>query len=451
MTFTHDGPGTDETSWAECAELAQLPALDDGAPTRLVVVAAHPDDETLGAGGLIAHLAGRGVDVHVLVATAGEASHPRSPTHDRERLASRRSTELRAAVRALAPEAVVHEVALPDGCLAQHVDELRTRIEALVVPGAWVAAPWRRDGHPDHDAAGAAAASATHGRADLLEYPVWAWHWAAPEDDALPWSTMRRLELDATARSRKRAAMAAHVSQVEPLSPLAGDEALLSPQLLAHFERDSEVFVVTPATDPSSMTAADFDDFYMTTGDDPWGFTDRWYEQRKRDLTLASLPRRRFRRAFEPGCSIGVLTRQLADRCDELLATDVSAFAVEQARARNDDCPQVRIELGSVPAQWPSGLFDLVVLSEVGYYCGPADLQRLVGRAVAALTDDGVLLACHWRHEVPEYPLGGDDVHRALRGHPDLEVLATHEEADFLLDVLVRPPGRSVAAATGLL
>ena len=203
--------------------------------------------------------------------------------------------------------------------------------------------------------------------------------------------------------------------------------------------------------DPRSMTAETFDRFYAAAGDDPWGFTDRWYEQRKRAITLASLPRERFGRAFEPGCSIGVLTELLAPRCDDLLATDVAQAALVHARRRTNRFPHVRIERGSVPAQWPDGEFDLVVLSEVGYYCGADDLGALAARAASSLARDGVLVACHWRHPVAEYPIGGDDVHAALRRQPGLAPLAQHLEEDFVLDVLVRSPVVSVARTTGLL
>ena len=199
------------------------------------------------------------------------------------------------------------------------------------------------------------------------------------------------------------------------------------------------------------MTADAFDAFYADGGEDPWGFTDRWYEQRKQAITLASLPRRHFGRAFEPGCSIGVLTELLAPRCEDLLATDVAQAALLQARRRTSRFPQVRIERASVPAQWPDGEFDLIVLSEVGYYCGSDDLTRLAERAASSLAADGVLVACHWRHPVAEYPISGDDVHAALRAQLGLASLAQHLEEDFVLDVLVRPPAVSVARVTGLL
>jgi SAM-dependent methyltransferase len=194
-----------------------------------------------------------------------------------------------------------------------------------------------------------------------------------------------------------------------------------------------------------------FDDFYREQGEDPWGFTDRWYEQRKRAVTLASLPRPRFRRALEVGCSVGVLTSDLAPRCDELLALDVAGAAVALARERTRTLPSVRVEQMAVPAQWPEGTFDLVVLSEVGYYLSLDELTCLCDRSIGSLAPDGVLVACHWRHPVEEYPLRGDTVHAVLRSRTEVVSLARHEEEDFLLDVLVRPPAVSVAGQTGLL
>lgn len=193
-----------------------------------------------------------------------------------------------------------------------------------------------------------------------------------------------------------------------------------------------------------------FDDFYACNGPDPWGFADRWYERRKRDVTLACLPRERFARALEVGCSIGVLTAALAPRCDSLLATDLAEAAVAAARERLRPAPHVRVERSDAPEDVPDGRFDLVVVSEVLYYLDPPALDRVLGRLVAALDDDGVLLACHWRHPVAEYPAGGDDVHAALERLPGLARTVRHVEEDFLLDVLSRD-GRGVAARTGLL
>lgn len=188
---------------------------------------------------------------------------------------------------------------------------------------------------------------------------------------------------------------------------------------------------------PASLPAGYFERMY-DAATDPWGFQDRWYEARKRALTLAALPQARFRRAFEPGCSIGVLTRDLAGRCDELLATDVSAAAVASARARLADRPHVRVAQQAVPGDWPAGRFDLIVLSEVGYYLDEAGLAELARLAAASLTPGGTLLACHWRHEVADYPTTGDHVHHVLRGAGGLVPAVDHVEEDLRLEVWTR-------------
>ncbi|WP_432570343.1 PIG-L family deacetylase [Kineococcus sp. SYSU DK005] len=481
--FTHDGAGTPEEAWRRWPGLGDLPVLELQGLAHLLVVAAHPDDETLGAGGLIARAAAAGARVDVVVATDGEASHPHSPTTTPERLARVRAAELERAVAVLAPGARVHRLELGDGRLAEpeRAGALRGAVAALVRPGSWVVPPWRGDGHPDHEAAArAAGAAARAAGARVLEFPVWAWHWAHPGDARVPWARAVRLPLDEEVLARKRSALAEHVSQTAPLSPHPGDGALLAPGVLQHFTRPAEVFLIAPAPGRDdggddgdrdgdadgdvgadgdgdgaggSLPASFFEEFYAEHGEDPWGFEDRWYERRKRALTLASLPRERFRSALEVGCSGGVLTAELAPRCGELLALDAAASAVRRAgeRVRAAGFGQrVTARVGTVPGHWPPGVFDLVVLSEVAYYCGPRDLAELVARAAGSLAHDGVLVACHWRHLVRGYPLTGDEVHRVLRAEPGLQVLVSHEEEDFLLDVLVPAPAVSVARAGGL-
>jgi SAM-dependent methyltransferase len=164
------------------------------------------------------------------------------------------------------------------------------------------------------------------------------------------------------------------------------------------------------------------------------------------------LPRERYRAAFEPGCSIGVFTRMLGPRCGTLLACDLAAAAVQAAAARTADLPQVRVEQRDISAEWPSGRFDLIVLSEVLYYFGDHDLEQVLKHAAASLELDGTLLAVHWRHPVAEYPRTGGDVHRMLAAQPGLAPLAVHTESDFLAEVYIRTEGMpaSVAEATGL-
>ena len=183
---------------------------------------------------------------------------------------------------------------------------------------------------------------------------------------------------------------------------------------------------------------------------DPWGFRSRWYERRKYALTLAVLPRERYRHAFEPGCSVGVLTEQLAGRCERLLALEpvprVAAAARESVAAR----PNVRVHVGSIPDDWPDARFDLIVLSEVGYYLAEEQLPSLADHIVRSLEPDGDVVAVHWRPDVADYPSTADQVHAALRSRPELAPLISHEEGDFLLEVFRHGPAQSVAQEEGL-
>jgi trans-aconitate methyltransferase len=196
---------------------------------------------------------------------------------------------------------------------------------------------------------------------------------------------------------------------------------------------------------------ADYFDHLYAGNADPWGFRDRWYERRKRDLTVASLPHQRYARAFEAGCSLGLVTALLADRCDQLLAVDASEAAVREAAREVAARPNVRVERRLLLDAWPADeQFDLVVLSEVGYYLDETDLVVLLDRAVGSLAPGGVLLACHWRHPVADYPQSGDAVHDAIRQRRALHRAVNHEETDLLLEVFTRGEQPSLAQREGL-
>ena len=200
-----------------------------------------------------------------------------------------------------------------------------------------------------------------------------------------------------------------------------------------------------------TLEAGYFDAMYAASPD-PWGLQSRWYEARKYAISVAMLPQRRYARAFEPGCSIGVLTELLAPRCASLLSCDLAAAAVRAAAARTSHLPGVRVESRVIPRDWPGGDFDLIVLSEFLYYFGGRDLDRVLGLAVAALRPAGSLLAVHWLHPVAEYPRSGEEVHRALAARRGLARLAEHRERDFLAEVFVATDGEplSVAQSAGL-
>lgn len=234
--------GTDESRWDGWDAPAGWPALDVGELAEagtVVVVAAHPDDEVLGVGGLVARLVTAGARIRFVWATDGEASHPASSAHGVRDLAATRRAESTAALRRLgAGEASRLRLGLPDGGLAEAEADLVRRLRNVVAPDETVLAPWSGDAHPDHEACGRAA-RAVAGR--VLEYPVWTWHWAEPDDDRVPWDRCRRVDLDADVVERKNAAIDCFSSQINPLGPEPADGPVLPPGVLAHFRRPYEL------------------------------------------------------------------------------------------------------------------------------------------------------------------------------------------------------------------
>jgi predicted TPR repeat methyltransferase len=162
-----------------------------------------------------------------------------------------------------------------------------------------------------------------------------------------------------------------------------------------------------------SLPPGYFDRIYAEAPD-PWSFATSEYEREKYAVTLAELPSARYRSAFEIGCSIGILTEQLADRCDALLSVDVAERPLEQARQRCARLAHVRCERLRVPEAFPEQRFDLIVVSEVGYYWSLEDLGRARNLIVGHLALGGHLMLVHFTNEVEEYPISGDAVHEAF-------------------------------------
>lgn len=237
LAITRDlnGPGTTEAEWAGAGLPGRLPAADLAslrpAPSgRVVVVAPHPDDETLGVGGILVLLAALGARVVVVAVTDGEASHPGRAGELRRVRAAERVEALRQLGLA---GAEVHRLGLPDGGV--DAAAVAARLGPLITEDDLVLAPWRHDGHPDHDACGAAAAMV--GPEQLRSYLIWVWHWARPHD--LPWEHAQRIPLG-TAAAAKRAAARAYASQLE------GDDPILPPDTLARLLRSGEVLLREP-------------------------------------------------------------------------------------------------------------------------------------------------------------------------------------------------------------
>ncbi len=149
-----------------------------------------------------------------------------------------------------------------------------------------------------------------------------------------------------------------------------------------------------------------FDKLYDSSRD-PWHFETSDYEREKYRETLQALPDPRYRSAFEVGCSIGVLTALLAARCDRLLSVDISTKALETAKARCANLPQVSFAQMEVPKDWPTAQFDLILLSEMVYYLDDLDVNRLAERVRRSLIPGGDCVLVHWTKPT-EYPQTGD-------------------------------------------
>jgi SAM-dependent methyltransferase len=185
----------------------------------------------------------------------------------------------------------------------------------------------------------------------------------------------------------------------------------------------------------------DFFDELHRHSPDPWCFEASEYEAGKYDESLAALPRARYRSAFEVGCSIGVLTKKLAERCDALLAIDCSPASLERAGARCERESHVRFRQMNVMRECPSdGRFDLIVLSDVAYHWSWRDLRWVFEHIVDQLGANGHLLLVHWASQGHDTPLSGVEVHGAFMewAAPSLRHLVGRHEGPYWIDVFER-------------
>ncbi|MEF7615756.1 PIG-L family deacetylase [Aquincola sp. MAHUQ-54] len=243
-----EGQGTPESAWQRWGGLHAMPQRSAGGllppGARAVVLAPHPDDEVLACGGLLAQWVAAGHPVSVVCVTDGEASLPAARGCAPAELAARRRREREAGLRCLGVlgRAELHCLALPDGGVGGCLPALAGRLAALLGPGDQVFAPWRHDGHPDHEAVGEAAARACRrAGATLHELPIWMWHWAAPGDPRVPWARLRRIGVQH--RLPKAKAILRHRSQV---LPFGGEAPTLPRWALKRWLRPHE-YVFEPA------------------------------------------------------------------------------------------------------------------------------------------------------------------------------------------------------------
>jgi LmbE family N-acetylglucosaminyl deacetylase len=224
-------PGTAIHRWN--AALAERPRWTPP-PGPLVVVAAHPDNECLGAGGLMYTWVRAGHPVTVISVTNGEAAQPRWRT-----LPQLRQQELKNALRELGGESIlVVRLGSADGKLKLEEDVLRP-ILAELTSGATIISPFERDGHPDNEVVGRLCReiAADQGLA-VARYPIWAWHHSTPA--TLNGYQFGRFPLSVPAQHAKARALRCFRSQLQARNGAAA----LPYHILRYFEGSEEAFVL---------------------------------------------------------------------------------------------------------------------------------------------------------------------------------------------------------------
>jgi cyclopropane fatty-acyl-phospholipid synthase-like methyltransferase len=192
-------------------------------------------------------------------------------------------------------------------------------------------------------------------------------------------------------------------------------------------------------SEPRQSLRPEYFDALYTADPDPWNFGASPYERGKYALTLNAMPKARYRCALEVGCSIGVLTRSLASRCDTVVAIDAVQTPLKEARRRCADLSNVRFAHMFVPDEWPDGEFDLILLSEIVYYLNREDVGRLADKVTFSLPRGGSVILVHWTG-LTNYPLSGDEAATLLIEQMGSTCIVERADryAEFRLDVLSR-------------
>ena len=202
---------------------------------EVLVVSPHPDDETLGAGGLIHTAATRAHRVSLLSVTDGESAYP-----DWEGLNEIRRCEINRALSVLSPSPLNHkQLEIPDGQVSSHRSRLYQAIDEMASPTTLLVAPYELDGHPDHEVTGNVCLEIARRRHLVIwRYPIWAWHHSSPEE--LGGQRWGRFWLDSETRRVKDLAIDCFESQLRP----SALEPIIPCHILPYFARAYEAFLL---------------------------------------------------------------------------------------------------------------------------------------------------------------------------------------------------------------
>lgn len=430
----HRESGTDEPTWLLDTGWDGVARLDLAAimarHPRIVVVAPHPDDETLSLGATLADLSAQAVDITLVFVTHGHGA-PRRIQAGR-------------AVAALGAQISAVWWDLPDGRLDSVRDEMARRLTGLIDERTVVFAPVEGDGQADHDAVAHAAEAAVRRRsAVLINYPICFWHWATPTD--MDWSRVRTLAPSLAGLGAKRSALACYHGE------LFSDDgpAIHGSPVRSRAQRVFETVMMPTAADLAERvcTAVDsgrgrdaiaepFDAMMASGEEDPWHLDDFAYERRRLELVLSCLGRERYQRILEVGCATGQLSEQLTGRADTVVAIDASERALQIARNRTGAVRWIR---GAVPDDLPDEKFDVVILSEIGYFLDGPELIATLRSARRHLTARGEIVLAHWRGPTAGIPLDGATVHAQAAAILDLPLRARYVDVDLVIEVWGEP------------
>ncbi|WP_245453255.1 SAM-dependent methyltransferase [Aquibium carbonis] len=166
---------------------------------------------------------------------------------------------------------------------------------------------------------------------------------------------------------------------------------------------------------------------------DPWNYTRSPFEAHKRGILLRAAGDRNYGRGFELACAIGETTKRLAPRCLRLTAQDASPTALREAKRRIGSNDRVLLAAGVLPADMPSGPFDLIVASEILYYLHPNDLRRLLGQMLRATARGGRIVSLHHLRNFDDAAILPRLAQKAARDHfrRHMRLVYRHDEFRF--------------------
>ncbi|MBB3950355.1 bifunctional PIG-L family deacetylase/class I SAM-dependent methyltransferase [Aureimonas jatrophae] len=431
--------------WVERQNGAPLAdPLDLVGPGGLVVIAPHPDDESIGASTMIAATAASDRSLGLVAVTDGEGSHRGSPSWSAPRIAERRRAEQAAAMGELgADRARVLRLALPDGGsrwadgfdgAARRVAEFCAELGATALLTTPVFDP-----HPDHEAAAelGARVQALLPQIRLLLYPVWSLRHG--NDDDVPADALHPFRLAAPLDAKRRA-IARHETQNGGVIHDDPTRFALPDWFLAHHLSGSESVFWSPM--PGSPPGAEHFSRLYRGGRDFWGVRDQPYEVAKREAAAAFLGDWRGARGQELGCGEGFLAARLlgAGAVREMLGIDLDPTIIERANQTHGSLPGARFRQGRMPDDFPDDPFDLLVVSEMLYFLNEPEIADLVERMSRRARPGARCLLVNYLGPT-ETPLGGDAAADFLRASASgrWRPLRSERRPDgFRLDLLER-------------